>query len=156
MYVCQSQSPNSSHPYFPPWYPYICSLCLYFCFVNKIIYNNVFQIPHIFINIWYLFFWLTSLCMTVSRSIKSQQMTQCLQFTNVFILPLPPALPSYLLPSVCVCKCVLHWFITLIFFFLFVFFLFFFFTIWIHFIPVIYKVLTNSLRYNWHTISSNV
>ena len=28
VYVCQSQSPNSCHPLFPPWYPYICSLCL--------------------------------------------------------------------------------------------------------------------------------
>ena len=28
-------------PLFPPWYPYIGSLylCLYFCFVNKIVYG---------------------------------------------------------------------------------------------------------------------
>ena len=34
MYICQSQSPNSSHTPFPPWYPYVCSLrlCLYFFF----------------------------------------------------------------------------------------------------------------------------
>ena len=34
VYVYQSQSPNSSSPIpLPPWYPYICSLCLrlYFC-----------------------------------------------------------------------------------------------------------------------------
>ena len=39
MYICQSQSPSSSHPPFPPWYPYVCSLhlCLYFCFTNKFI-----------------------------------------------------------------------------------------------------------------------
>ena len=24
VYRCQPQSPNSSHPHFPPWYPYIC------------------------------------------------------------------------------------------------------------------------------------
>ena len=43
VYICQSQSPKSSHTLpFPPWYPYICSLCLclYFCFVNKIVYTN--------------------------------------------------------------------------------------------------------------------
>ena len=41
VYICQSQSPNSFQPPFPPWYPYICSLylCLYFCFANKIIFN---------------------------------------------------------------------------------------------------------------------
>ena len=40
LYICQSQSPNPSHPLFPPWYPYICSLrlCLSFCFANKFIY----------------------------------------------------------------------------------------------------------------------
>ena len=34
--MCWSQSPN---PHLPPWWPYICSLhlCLYFCFVNRII-----------------------------------------------------------------------------------------------------------------------
>ena len=41
VYICQSQSPNSFQPPFPPWYLYICSLhlCLYFCFANKIIFN---------------------------------------------------------------------------------------------------------------------
>ena len=58
----------------PPYcYPYVCSLhlWLYFCFVNKIVYTNFFQIPHTCVNIWYLLvsFWLTSLSMTVSRSI---------------------------------------------------------------------------------------
>ena len=41
--ICQSQSPNSSHHCpFPSWYPCTCSLhlCLYFCFANKIIYEN--------------------------------------------------------------------------------------------------------------------
>ena len=34
VYICQSQSPNSSHTHPFPSYPYICSLhlCLYFCF----------------------------------------------------------------------------------------------------------------------------
>ena len=33
--ICQSQSPDCSHPSFSPWYPYICSLFLYFCFAKK-------------------------------------------------------------------------------------------------------------------------
>ena len=57
---------------FPPWCPYVCSLhlCLYFCSANRFI-CTIFQVPHICINIRYLFFSfrLTSLCMTVSRSI---------------------------------------------------------------------------------------
>ena len=35
-YIRQSQSPSAPLP-FPPWYLYICSLHLYFCFANKII-----------------------------------------------------------------------------------------------------------------------
>ena len=33
------------HLPFPPWYPWICSLhlCLYYCFINKIIYTNFFR-----------------------------------------------------------------------------------------------------------------
>ena len=36
VYMCQSPSTNSSHSPPPPWYPYICSLCLclYFCFAH--------------------------------------------------------------------------------------------------------------------------
>ena len=46
VYICQSQSPDSSHHHhhpppttFPPWCPYICSLhlCLYFCPANRFI-----------------------------------------------------------------------------------------------------------------------
>ena len=44
LYICQSQSPNSSHhdhppAAFPPWCAYICSLhlCLYFCPANGFI-----------------------------------------------------------------------------------------------------------------------
>ena len=40
VYVCQSQSSNSSRP-FPPLLSYLCSLCLCFCFVNKIIWGSV-------------------------------------------------------------------------------------------------------------------
>ena len=47
VYICQSQSPNSSrhhHPpatAFPPWCPYVCSLhlCLYFCPANRFIFT---------------------------------------------------------------------------------------------------------------------
>ena len=57
VYICQSQSPNSSHPRLPPWYPYVCSLplCLYLCFVNKIIYTNVFRF-HIYALIYNICF----------------------------------------------------------------------------------------------------
>ena len=57
MYMCQSQSPNSFHPTFPPWYLCICSLCLclYFCFANRIIYT-FFLDSHMCINIQYLCF----------------------------------------------------------------------------------------------------
>ena len=39
VYICQSQSPNSSYPLCPPWYPYVCSLhlCLCFCLADKFI-----------------------------------------------------------------------------------------------------------------------
>ena len=38
-YTCQFQYPNSSHPPFPTWCPYIWSLCVcfYFCFANRFI-----------------------------------------------------------------------------------------------------------------------
>ena len=52
----------------PACCPWICSLCLclYFCFANKIVIPFP-QIPHICVNIQYLFFsfWLTSFCMTI-------------------------------------------------------------------------------------------
>ena len=37
--VCQPQSSNSSHPFCPTWYSYVCSLqlCLYFCLANMFI-----------------------------------------------------------------------------------------------------------------------
>ena len=49
VYICQSQSPNSSHPPpFPPWYPYICPLhlCLYLCSANNIIYTIFLDSTH--------------------------------------------------------------------------------------------------------------
>ena len=54
---------------FSSQYPYVCSLYLSL-FLLCIIYTS-FQIPYICVNIWYLFssLWLTSFCMTVSRSI---------------------------------------------------------------------------------------
>ena len=44
-------------------------LCLYFCFVHKMVHTICFQIPHICVNIPYVFFsfWLTSLYMIKSR-----------------------------------------------------------------------------------------
>ena len=55
---------------FAPWYPYGCSphLCLYFCFANKIIYPNFFNSIYMYYHTVFFSFWLTSLCMTDSRS----------------------------------------------------------------------------------------
>ena len=65
--------------FIPPSCPHMCSLCLhlYSCSANRFI-CTIFQIPHIWVNIKYLFFsfWLTSLCMTDPRSIMSLQKTQ--------------------------------------------------------------------------------
>lgn len=36
IYIYQSQSPNSSHPHFISWYPYICSLSAYTYFFKLI------------------------------------------------------------------------------------------------------------------------
>ena len=45
-------------PPFPPWCPYICSLCLCLCFclANKITYTIFLGSTYIYVNIWYLFF----------------------------------------------------------------------------------------------------
>ena len=53
VYVCQSQSPSSSHLPFPAWYPYVCSLhlYLYFCLATKIIYINFSGFHIICVNI---------------------------------------------------------------------------------------------------------
>ena len=55
----------------PTQCPYVCSLCLYFCFVNKMVYNNFFRfnIYALTYTIWFFSFWLNSFCMTVYRSI---------------------------------------------------------------------------------------
>ena len=59
---------------FPPWYPYICFLCLslYFCFVDKIICTKFFFRFYMYVLMHYICFSfsdLLQLCMTVSRSI---------------------------------------------------------------------------------------
>lgn len=59
-------------PPFIPCYPYVCSLLLCFFSVNKIAYTSFFLIPYTLIGIYQYFFfflWLTSLCVTVYRSI---------------------------------------------------------------------------------------
>ena len=61
----------------PPssWYSNICSLYLrlYFCFVDKILYTNFFQILHTCINIRYLFFPLTFF--TLYNNLRSIQVS---------------------------------------------------------------------------------
>ena len=62
---------NSAHTPFPllqcPYVHFLC-LCLCCCSPNRLIYA-IFCIPNVYVSIWYLFFWLTSLCMTDLRSI---------------------------------------------------------------------------------------
>ena len=50
----------------PPWYPYVCSLrlCLYFCFVNKMVYTNFFRF-HIYVLIYDVSFPLSDLLHSV-------------------------------------------------------------------------------------------
>ena len=77
LYTCQSQLPNSAHHHphptavFPPWCPYVCSLylCLNFCpatwFICTISLDSTYKWYHMI----FVFLLLTSLSMTISRSI---------------------------------------------------------------------------------------
>ena len=75
MFICQSESPNSSQTCFPPWYPYICflCLCLYFCFAKKIIYA-------IFLNSTYLGFSFPDLLHSVWQPLGPSMSLQMIQF----------------------------------------------------------------------------
>ena len=57
-------------PHFPPRYPYVCSLhlCLYFCFVNKIVYASFFRF-HIYALIYDICFSLSDLLHSVYDSL---------------------------------------------------------------------------------------
>ena len=72
-YMCQSQSPNSSLP--TPFPLGIHTFVLYVCVSISALQIRssipFFWIPHIWVTIRYLLFsfWLTSLCITLSRSI---------------------------------------------------------------------------------------
>jgi len=69
VYMRHYKSPNSTHPPYPSWYPYICSLHLhfYFWFANKIICTIFLDSKYLCTYMCYLFFsfWLISLCMTL-------------------------------------------------------------------------------------------
>ena len=86
-------SPNSSHPSpFPLWYPYVCSLCLclYFCFVNKIIYTSFFGF-HIYAFMYNIRFSLSDLLHSARQSLgpfMSLQMTQFPFFLGLSNIPL--------------------------------------------------------------------
>ena len=74
MYTRQSQHPRSSLcPPFPTWYPCLFVLCVSVSISALQIRSSIpfFQIPHACVNILvnlFSSFWLTSLCMMVSRS----------------------------------------------------------------------------------------
>ena len=93
------------HPYpFPPWYPYICSLCLclYFCFANKIIYTIFLDSMYVHWYKIFIFLFLTSLCMTDSGLVHLYlQMTQFYSFdgwviSTVYMLLIPHLLYLFL------------------------------------------------------------
>ena len=69
VFICQSQSPNSTHLSFPTQCPYTCSphLCLHFCFANRFIYTIF--LDSTYMLIYKVFLSDISLCMTVCRSI---------------------------------------------------------------------------------------
>ena len=72
-------------PPFPPWY-----LCLYFCFVNKIVYTNFFRF-HIYALIYNICFSLSHLLHSVWQSLgpsMSLQMTQFGSFLWLSNIPL--------------------------------------------------------------------
>ena len=77
VYMCQSQSPNSSHSPFSPWCPYVCSLylCLYFCFADRFICT-------IFLDSTFVFLSLTLLYMTISRSSHCMADSLCCTVEN--------------------------------------------------------------------------
>ena len=95
--ICRSQSPTPLGIH-----PYLCSL--YLCLVllyNKIIYASCFRF-HIYTYICYLFFsfWLSSLYMTVSRSIHLYKWPDFVPFYSWLIAHCPYA-PNLLYPVLC-------------------------------------------------------
>ena len=92
--VSQFLPPHS----FPPWYPYICSvcLCLYFCFANKMIYT-IFSRFHTYALSYDICFSLSDLLHPVWYSLgpsTSLQMTQVRSFLWLSNIPLYILIPS--------------------------------------------------------------
>ena len=70
---------------------FVLYICVYFCFVNKIIYIQFFQILHICVNIWYLFytqFFSFDICMEFQlsyfKSLKMMLWKCCTQYASKF------------------------------------------------------------------------
>ena len=69
VYICQFQSPSSSHPFFPPWCPQVCPLSVSLFLLCKYDHLYHFSRVHIYALICDIYFWLASLWMALSRSI---------------------------------------------------------------------------------------
>ena len=73
MYMCQFQSPNSSHPTYLPFgvHTFVLYVCVSISALQIRSSIPFFKIPHICVITKLLFsYWLTSLCMTLSGSIN--------------------------------------------------------------------------------------
>ena len=98
----------SPHP-FPPWYPYICSLCLflYFCFATKIIWIIFLDSRYMRYYTIFAFLFLTYFTLyeqSLGHSLgpfTSQQMIQFHSFLWLSNIPLYIHVPHLLYPFLC-------------------------------------------------------
>ena len=72
---------NSSHPLLPALCPQSFSLCLCLhCFPANSFISTIFLDSVFCVNIWYLFFWFTSICIVDSSSSTLSELTQMVPF----------------------------------------------------------------------------
>ena len=93
VYICQSQSPNSSQPPIPPLasLPLFSSLCLYFCFANRFI---CYHFSRFHVYVWTAVFEMQSLLFTKHSQERASLLTSSSPCTfSLASLPLPRTLP---------------------------------------------------------------